>query len=42
MVDVTLFGPKDFRNVKALIDTGADDCLIHGKIGTEACPLLRI
>jgi hypothetical protein len=29
MVDVTLFGPKDFRNVKALIDTGADDCLIH-------------
>jgi hypothetical protein len=29
MVDVTLFGPKDFRNIKALIDTGADDCLIH-------------
>jgi hypothetical protein len=29
MVDVTLFGPKDFRNVKALIDRGADDCLIH-------------
>ena len=29
MVDVTLFGSNDFRNVKALIDTGADDCLIH-------------
>ncbi len=39
MVDVTLFGTKDFRTVKALIDTGADDCLIHiefaEKLGVE-------
>ena len=39
MVDVTLFGSNDFRNVKALIDTGADDCLIHiefaEKLGVE-------
>ena len=39
MVDVVLAGPQDFRNVKALIDTGADDCLVHGefadKLGIE-------
>lgn len=39
LVDVTLFGSKDFRNVKALIDTGADDCLINiefaEKLGVE-------